>query len=187
MIDLPHLQEIYEGLCTGHHFGPDDGEPFDALRKRFDEYHDLFAALGLNLVRKEPEFFYIDAPTADAARKTSAKMTLVCFILVDHYASQNQSIEEAVMGHSHLVRNLPHFALDRYAKLMREVDIPDRDSLEGVLESMAKIGWLKWEDHEQFRFLRPFYRIFAKCIELAETAATEKAAERHERPEGEEP
>jgi len=176
MIDLPHLQEIYEGLCVGHHYGPDDGVLFDALRTRFDDFRELFRVFGINLVRQEPEFFYIDAHAIDAARKTSAKMTLVCYILVDHYASQGQSIEEAIMGHSHLVRNLPHFALDRYAKLMREVDIPDRDTLESVLDSMGKIGWLKREDAEQFRFLRPFYRIFSKCVQLAEVAASERDA-----------
>jgi hypothetical protein len=37
---------------------------------------------------------------------------------------------------------------------------------------MDHIGWVKWVDEDEFRFLRPFHRVFSKCLEIAQSAQT---------------
>ena len=65
---------------------------------------------------------------------------------------------------------LPHFTLDRYTALLRQVEVHDLSDLENVLNHMERIGWVKWLTDDEFRFLRPFHRVFSKCIELTQAA-----------------
>jgi hypothetical protein len=32
---------------------------------------------------------------------------------------------------------------------------------------LERIGWAKWVGFEEFQFLRPFYRMLEKCMELS--------------------
>ncbi len=39
--------------------------------------------------------------------------------------------------------------------------------LRNVLNNMERFGWLKWFGNDEFRFLRPFHRVFTKCLEFS--------------------
>lgn len=168
MTDLPHLKEIFDRLRRGTHLSPEDEPWFSALSQRHTDYADYFAPLGLKLVRHERDFFYFEPEATDKPHDTLPKITVFSLILVDHAANQGKPIEEFIMGQNFLVSKLPHFALDRYAGLLRQVDILDTDDLNSVLGHMERIGWLKWTSDDEFRFLRPFHRVFSKCIEASQ-------------------
>lgn len=76
-----------------------------------------------------------------------------------------------------MVGRRPHFTLDRYAALLRQVDIEDSAGVRLVLKNMERLGWVKFVSEEEFRFLRPFHRVFDKCLELAQLAASTSSAE----------
>jgi hypothetical protein len=161
MNDLPHLGEIFDRLKRGYHLGPDDEPFYSALMARYDDYAAYFAPLGLQLVPENPE----NVPD------TMPRIAVFSYIFVDHAANQGRPIEEFIFGQNFLVTSLPHFTLDRYIALLRQVEVYDVKGLEAVLRHMERIGWVKWLGPDEFRFLRPFHRVFSKCIELAESAS----------------
>ena len=178
MNSLPHLAQIFDRLRRGYHLGPDDEPEFSALKKRFDDYAAQFEALGLTLVRHEREFFYFEPDNAENVPETLPRIAVFSFILIDHAANQGRPIEEFVFGQNFMLATLPHFTLDRYAALLRQVDVHDLNGLKTVLDFMKRIGWVKWLGAEEFRFLRPFHRVFSKCLELSQAAqATENRAD----------
>ena len=172
MNSLPHIQAIFDRLKRGYHIGPDDEPEFSALSSpSFDEYAAWFDTLGLKLVRHEREFFYFEPENADSVPDTLPRIAVFSYILIDDAANQGRSsIEEFIFGQSFLLAALPHLTLDRYTALLRQVDVHDLEDLRTLLKHMERIGWVKWLGAEEFRFLRPFHRVFSKCIELAQTA-----------------
>ena len=172
MSELPHLGEIFDRLKRGSHLGPDDEPLYSALMADPDAYSHYFAPLGLQLVHHEKGFFYFAPEDAENVPDTMPRIAVFSFILVDHAANQGRPIEEFIFGQNFLVSALPHFTLDRYTALLRQVDVHDVKGLETVLRHMERIGWVKWLGPDEFRFLRPFHRVFSKCIELSETANT---------------
>jgi hypothetical protein len=98
------------------------------------------------------------------------RIAVFSYIFVDHAANQGRPIEEFIFGQNFLLTALPHFTLDRYTALLRQVEVHDVKGLEAVLRHMERIGWVKWLGPDEFRFLRPFHRVFSKCIELAQAA-----------------
>ena len=172
MNDLPHLGEIFDRLKRGYHLGPDDEPFYSALMARYDDYAAYFAPLGLQLVRHEREFFYFEPENPENVPDTMPRIAVFSYIFVDHAANQGRPIEEFIFGQNFLVTTLPHFTLDRYTALLRQVEVYDVKGLETILRHMERIGWVKWLGPDEFRFLRPFHRVFSKCIELAESAST---------------
>jgi hypothetical protein len=170
MNDLPHLGEIFERLKRGSHLGPDDEPLYAALSADPDAYVGYFAPLGLQLVRHEREFFYFEPENPENVPDTMPRIAVFSYIFVDHAANQGRPIEEFMFGQNFLLTALPHFTLDRYTALLRQVDVHDVKGLETVLRHMERIGWVKWLGPDEFRFLRPFHRVFSKCIELAQAA-----------------
>ncbi len=169
MNSLPHLALIFDRLKRGYHLGPDDEPEFSTLSSpRFDEYAAQFDALGLKLVRHEREFFYFEPDNAESVPDTLPSIAVFSYILIDHAANQGRPIEEFIFGQNFLLTTLPHFTLDRYSALLRQVDVHDGNGLEKILKNMKRIGWVKWEQgEEEFRFLRPFHRVLTKCLELS--------------------
>lgn len=178
MNELPHLREIFDSLKRGRHLGPDDEPMFSALMNDYQGYADYFAPLGLKLFQHERDFFYFDPELPDKVPDTLPRIAVFAFILVDHAANQGRPVEEFILGENFLVSGLPHFSLDRYAALLRQVEIHDTADLRTILQRLEGIGWLKWlgEDQQEFRFLRPFHRVFSKCLELSQQAQQAAAA-----------
>ena len=172
MNELPHLTNIFDRLKRGCHLGPDDEPEFSVLCARFDEYADYFGALGLTLVRHEREFFYFEPDNPETVPDTLPRIAVFSYIIIDHAANQGRPIEEFIFGQNFLVTALPHFTLDRYTALLRQVDVHDVSDLETLLNHMERIGWVKWLGEDEFRFLRPFHRVFSKCLEVAQSAQT---------------
>lgn len=170
MNSLPHLARIFERLKRGYHLGPDDEPEFSALAARFDDYAAQFDALGLKLVRHEREFFYFEPDNAETVPDTLPRIAVFSYILIDHAANQGRPIEEFIFGENFMLSTLPHFNLDRYLALLRQVDVHDANDVENLLKHMERIGWVRCEDNGEFRFLRPFHRVFSKCLELAQAA-----------------
>lgn len=170
MIALPYLKEIFDRLKRGCHLSPEDEPLFSALTANFQAYADYFAPLGLTLMRHDREFFYFEPDNQDNVPKTLPKIAVFSYILVDHAANQGRSIEEFIMGQNFLVSKLPHFTLDRYAALLRQVEVYEAADLIDILNYMDRIGWIKWLSDDEFRFLRPFHRVFSKCLELSQMA-----------------
>lgn len=175
MSTLPHLREIFDHCTRGSHLSPEDEPLFSALCAHYEAYAEYFHALGFELIRHEREFFYFAPDDPEKIPETLPRIAVFAYILVDHAANQGEPIEEFILGRNFLVSALPHFTLDRYAALLRQVDVLDEADLKRVLDHMERLGWLKWLGPGEFRFLRPFHRVFDKCIELAqekEAAAT---------------
>jgi hypothetical protein len=171
MNSLPYIERVFTLLKRGYHLGPDDEPEFSALAARFDDYAAHFGALGLTLVRHEREFFYFEPDNPESVPDTLPRIAVFSFILIDHAANQGRPIEEFIFSRNFLVGSLPHFTLDRYAALLRQVDVHDVKDLETLLKHMERIGWVKWLGEGEFRFLRPFHRVFNKCLELAQSRA----------------
>jgi hypothetical protein len=172
MNDLPHLAEIFDRLKRGCHLGPDDEPFYSVLVARYADYAAYFAPLGLQLVRHEREFFYFEPDNPENVPDTLPRIAVFSYILVDHAANQGRPIEEFIFGQNFLVTALPHFSLDRYTALLRQVDVTESRGLETILRHMERIGWVKWIGPDEIRFLRPFHRVFSKCLDLAEAAQT---------------
>lgn len=173
--DLPHLTSIFDRLKRGYHLGPDDEPEFSALCSRVEEYSDFFGAIGLSLVRHEREFFYFEPDNPETVPDTLPRIAVFSYIMIDHAANQGRPIEEFIFGKNFLVTALPHFSLDRYNALLRQVDVHEMGDLRTLLKHMERIGWVKWLGEDEFRFLRPFHRVFSKCIEISQAAQSEPA------------
>jgi chromosome condensin MukBEF MukE localization factor len=167
MTTLPHLTAIFDRLKRGAHLGPDDEPEFSSLCAQFSEYAEYFAALGLALVRHEREFFYFEPDNPDLVHDTLPRIAAFSYIMIDHAANQGRPLEEFIFGQNFLTSALPHFTLDRYSALLRQVDVHESRDLKTLLNHMERIGWVKWLGEDEFRFLRPFHRVFSKCLELA--------------------
>jgi hypothetical protein len=50
------------------------------------------------------------------------------------------------------------------------------NDLATLLNRMERIGWGKWVGEDEFRFLRPFHRVFSKCLEITQSAQTPQEA-----------
>lgn len=170
MNQLTHLSSIFDHLKRGCHIGPEDEPEFSALASpTFEEYQAYFAALGFDLVRHEREFFYFEPENPEAIPDTLPRIAVFSYIMIDHASNQGRSIEEYIFGQNFLVTALPHFSFDRYTALLRQVEVHDLGDLRGVLNRMEQIGWVKVKGMgvDEFRFLRPFHRVFSKCLELS--------------------
>ena len=167
MNSLPHLARIFDRLKRGYHLGPDDEPEFSALAASFDDYEAQFEALGLKLIRHEREFFYFEPDNTENVPDTLPRIAVFSFILIDHAANQGGSIEDFIFGQNFLLTALPHFTLDRYTALLRQVDVHNVRDIELLVKHMERIGWVKWLSNEEFRFVRPFHRVLTKCLELS--------------------
>jgi hypothetical protein len=58
--------------------------------------------------------------------------------------------------------------LDSYRARLEQVGIMDHGDLREVVNHLKNVGWAKWISEDEFRFLRPFHRLLAKCLELAQ-------------------
>ena len=183
MNDLPHLTNIFDRLKRGCHLGPDDEPEFSALASpQFEDYANYFAAIGFILVRHEREFFYFEPDNPETIPDTLPRIAVFSYIMIDHASNQGRSIEEFIFGQNFLVTALPHFTFDRYTSLLRQVEVHDLNDLRAVLNRMEQIGWVKIKGlgKDEFRFLRPFHRVFSKCLELS--AADSKREEQAQTP-----
>lgn len=175
MNSLPQLQPIFEKLKTGYHLSHEDGLLYSALMENFDQYAEYFAAIGLTLIRHERDFFYFDAEERDSASVLLPRVAVFAYILIDFTATQGQPIEDTIMTATFSLRGLPHFSLDSYRAHLRQVDLNEPEDLRDVIQYLTRIGWAKWVGAEEFCFLRPFYRVFDKCLELSRLSAESTA------------
>lgn len=169
MSELPHLQELFQKLRAGYHLSPEDEPLFSAVARDHESYAAYLLPLGIKLVRHPREFFYFDPDNSDTSGETLPRIAVFSFILVDHIANEGRHIEEFILTQHFLLSRLPHFSLDRYANLLKQVDVHDDAGLRQVLRNMERIGWVKFLGDEEFRFLRPFHRVLDKCLELSQS------------------
>ena len=167
MSELPYLQELFDRLKRGYHLSPEDEPTFSAVAANHEAYAAYFAPLGLKLVRHPREFFYFDPEATENVPETLPRIAVFSFILVDHAANAGRPIEDYLLNQHFLISKLPHFSLDRYVTLLRQVDVEDAAGIRTVLKHMERLGWVKFVGEEEFRFLRPFHRVFDKCLELS--------------------
>lgn len=168
MSDLSHLQDLFQLLRMGHHLSPEDEPIFSAVTGNYEDYATQFSLLGLRLVRHPREFFYFEPDANDAMRETLPRIAVFSFILVDHTANAGKPIEEFLLSNHFLISQLPHLSLDRYANLLRQVDVEDEGDLRQILKNMERLGWAKFVGDDEVRFLRPFHRVFDKCLGLSQ-------------------
>jgi hypothetical protein len=172
MNELPHLATIFDRLKRGYHLGPEDEPEFSALCQRAEDYTEFFADIGLKLERHEREFFYFAPDNPESVPDTLPRIAVFSYIMVDHAANQGRPIEEFIFGQNFLLTALPHFTLDRYTALLRQVDVHDLSDVRTLLKHMERIGWVKWVSEDEFRFARPFHRVFSRCLEIAAQSAS---------------
>lgn len=171
MNDLLYLAGIYDRLKRGYHLGPEDEPEFSAMRQRSEDYAAFFRDIGLKLVRHEREFFYFEPDNPETVPDTLPRIAVFSYIIIDYAANQGRPIEEFIFGQNFLVTAMPHFTLDRYTALLRQVDVHDLPDVRTLLKHMERIGWVKWVGDDEFRFARPFHRVFSKCLEIASQSA----------------
>lgn len=164
---LPYLQELFDRLKRGYHLSSQDEPMFSAVAANHEAYAAYFAPLGLRLVRHPREFFYFDPEAAESGQETLSRIAVFSFILVDHAANAGRPIEDYLLNQHFLISKLPHFSLDRYVTLLRQVEVEDSAGLKTILNRMEHLGWVRFVGEEEFRFLRPFHRVFDKCLDLA--------------------
>ncbi len=172
MSALPHIQEIFDRLRRGCHLSPEDEPAFSAVAANHEAYAEYFAPLGLTLVRHPREFFYFEPEFAESVPDTLPRIAVFSFVLIDHAANAGRPIEEFLLNQHFFISKLPHFSLDRYAALLRQVEVEDAAGLRQILRHMERLGWVKFHGEEEFRFLRPFHRVFDKCLELSSTSGS---------------
>ena len=119
---LPHLSTLFTQLTRGCHLSPEDEPCFSALSADFGAYAEYFEPLGFQLIRHEREFFFFAPSDPEKVPETLPRIAVFAFILVDHAANQGQPIEEFILGRNFLLSALPHFSLERYSALLRQVD-----------------------------------------------------------------
>lgn len=167
MSTLPHLHEVFDRLRRGWHLSPEDEPVFSAVAADPAAYADYFAPLGLKLIRHPREFFYFQPEPGEGMTETLPRIALFSYIMVDHAANGGQPIEEYLMQNRFVISKLPHFSMDRYAALLRQVEVEDVQGLRLILKSMERVGWVKFVGEEEFRFLRPFHRLLDQCLLLS--------------------
>lgn len=167
MSELPHLQELFDRLKRGYHLSSEDEPMFSAVAANHEAYAAYFAPLGLKLVRHPRDFFYFDPEAAESVPETLPRIAVFSFIFVDHAANSGRSIEDYLLNQHFLISKLPHFSSDRYTTLLRQVEVEDSAGLKTILKRMEHLGWVKFVGEEEFRFLRPFHRVFDKCLVLS--------------------
>lgn len=155
---------------------PEDEPAFSALSAEVDAYTRYFEPLGLKLVRHPREFFYFEPEGSEGLAETLPRIAIFSYILVDHAANSGLPVEEYLLSQPFLISKLPHFSLDRYVSLLRQVEIEDAQGLRLVLKSMERIGWVKFLGEDEFKLLRPFHRLLDQCLALSEELATATAA-----------
>jgi hypothetical protein len=175
MSNLLYLQELFQKLRTGHHLSPEDEPLFTAVASDYDAYASQFALLGLNLKRHPREFFYFEPDANDGMRETLPRIAVFSFILIDHLANAGKPIEEFLLTNHFLISRLPHFSMDRYKSLLGQVNVENEGDLRQIVKNMERLGWAKFLGDEEFRFLRPFHRVFDKCLEIAQKAENTNA------------
>ena len=184
MNTLPHLQAIFEKLKNGYHLSHEDGPLHAALMQDPEGYANYFAGIGITLVKHHREFFYFEAQDRDTESRSWPKVAVFCYILIDHTASQGQPVEDTLMTSTFSLRGLPHFALDSHRALLRQVELHEPDDLRSVVNYLERIGWAKWVGLEEFQFLRPFYRMLEKCMEMSRLSPDRADEAVAELPEG---
>lgn len=171
MSEFRHLQEVFNLLRSGRHLSPEDEPAFSEVAADYPAYAAYFAPLGLILQRHSRDFFYFEPDTAESPSQTLPRIAVFAFILIDHAANAGRPIEEFLLGEHFLLSSLPHFTLDRYVALLRQVEVETAGDLRQVVKNMERLGWAKFLGEEEFRLLRPFHRVFDKCLELSQAAA----------------
>lgn len=170
MSEFRHLEEVFNLLRSGRHLSPEDEPAFSEVAADYQAYAAYFAPLGLKLTRHSRDFFYFEPDTAESATQTLPRIAVFSFILIDHAANAGRPIEEFLLTQHFLVSTLPHFSLDRYAALLRQVEVENTADLRQIVKNMERLGWAKFLGEDEFRLLRPFHRVFDKCLELSQAA-----------------
>lgn len=168
MSNLLYLEDVFQKLRMGYHLSPEDEPIFSAVNGNYDAYAAQFSLLGLKLKRHSRDFFYFEPDGNDGTRETLPRTAVFSYILVDHIANTGKPIEEFLLTTPFLISQLPHLSMDRYRNLLRQVDVEDEAGLRLIVKSMERLGWAKFIGEDEFRFLRPFHRMFDKCLELSE-------------------
>lgn len=167
---LPLLRELFRRLARGRHLCVDDGELFWALDNAFDEYQQLFLALGFVLKRHARDFFYFEG---DGVSEIAQRMAVFLFILIEKIGDEGRPVTDALLGAEWTISRLPHFSTERYRKYMERLDVPDEARLRAVLQSLERYGFVQITGPDSFRFRTPIYRFLDLCVALGEQAERE--------------
>lgn len=181
MSNLLYLEDVFQKLRMGYHLSPEDEPLFSEVISNYETYAAQFSLFGLKLTRHPRDFFYFEPEGNDGTRETLPRIAVFSYILVDHIADTGRPIEEFLLMTPFLISQLPHLSMDRYRNLLRQVDVEDEAGLRLIVKSMERLGWAKFIGEDEFRFLRPFHRMFDKCLELSEkpqNAKTESELEK---------
>jgi hypothetical protein len=174
----PYLREVFEKLKNGYHISPEDDVIYAALNVDHDDtYAEYFSGLGFSLRKHEHDFYYFEPEADDNNSPRLAKIAVFSFILIDHIASKGLPVEPTLFSESFTLRSLPHFTLDSYRARLEQVGILDHGDLREVVNHLKNVGWAKWIAEDEFRFLRPFHRLLAKCLELAQQSGKSASEE----------
>jgi len=164
LADLPNLAEIFENLRRGRHICAYDGELYRDLSHNQDRFTALFAALGFELVGHRRDFYYFR--TRQKPSEAASRMTLFVFILVEWLSSRGQGIEQALLGETFVITELPHFDNERHKRIMNEAGLESSEDLERVVNQLERFGYATRTGGAGFRFRPPVCRFLDICLEV---------------------
>jgi hypothetical protein len=173
---LPQLKDIFDKLRQGAYITHEQGPMHAAIAENYEGYRDYFEPLGLNLIRHPRDFFFFHTESAEGTPPAGslAPMAVFCFILIEAASNEGRPVEEYLLTERFSISGLPHLKSDRYKAHMRAIEVEDEAGLRKLIKSMATKGWAEYNSDDDFRFLRPFHRLFDKCQEISEAAEREQ-------------
>jgi len=173
--DLPHLREVFDLLRSGHHISSADGPVCLALRDHLEEFGALFEALGFHLEAHPRGFFYFQG--REEVGKEARRFAVFFFVLVEWLGDDGRNIESALFEKPLPVAELPHFATDRYRRLMFEAGIEHRDELPAQLQRHSQLGFATRVGDAAIQFDEPSWRFLDLCADIAKEAVHDSEQE----------
>lgn len=164
--ELPFLDQIFETLQSGKHISFQDGDLYFAVQDKPDDYTQLFAALGFELISHQKEFYYFRL-RGKANNDSTKQLALFIFLLIEHLDSRVDDLESALLEERFYIETLPHLKTERYRELMREVKVNDASGIQSVIKNMEKYGIVTTHNSSSFSFRSPVYRFLDICAEQA--------------------
>ncbi len=154
-------------LSSGYHLSKDDFDLYHDLQNHETEYESLFEALGYKLKSDHRGFYYFLPPGAQPAlNKTTRKMALIIFLMVEHLADDGRDPLSEVRDGEYELGKLAASLWEKDPDLLREGGLSSEEEVTNCLsKSFTKLGFAHAEG-TMFRFRTPVVRFLDLCMEL---------------------
>lgn len=163
---LPKLKSVFHQLLSGRHLATDDFDLYHDMQDHETEYECLFAALGYQLRSDQRGFYYMLPESDPVMNVTTRKMSLLVFLLVEHFADEGRDPVTAVTKGEHDLPALAAALWEKDRQLLSEGGLASADAVEKCFaSSFVSLGFARI-DGNMLRFRPPIARFLDICMEL---------------------